>query len=235
MNIALLGYGKMGKAIEQIAIERGHTVVAKLEESISESFDFAQADVAIDFSIPEAAFNNIKSAFKNNIPVVSGTTGWLEKYDEALVLCKAFNGGFIYASNFSLGVNLFFELNTQLAKMMRKFDTYKVSIEETHHTQKKDAPSGTAISLAEQIIDNSTQKKWQLDSISDKESINIKANRLPNVPGTHWVNYTSQVDEITIKHKAFNRKGFALGAVLAAEWLQDKQGVFTMKDVLNIG
>jgi len=235
MKIALLGYGKMGKAIEQIAKERRHTIVAKLEEPIAESFDFGQADVAIDFSIPKAAFNNIKGAFKKNIPVVSGTTGWLDKYDEAVALCKAHNSGFIYASNFSLGVNLFFELNTQLAKMMQKFNTYKVSLEETHHTQKKDAPSGTAISLANQIIDNTTYKKWQLSTISDKESIAIKANRLHDVPGTHWVNYTSTVDEITIKHKAFNRKGFALGAVIAAEWLQGKRGVFTMKDVLNIG
>lgn len=235
MKIALLGYGKMGKAIEQIAKDRRHTIVAKLEGPISESFDFGQADVAIDFSIPKAAFNNIKGALQKDIPVVSGTTGWLNKYDEAVTLCKEQSGGFIYASNFSLGVNLFFELNTQLAKLMQKFDNYKVAIEETHHTHKKDAPSGTAISLANQIINNSAKKKWQLNSVSDKENINIKANRLPDVPGTHWVNYTSAVDEITIKHKAFNRKGFALGAVVAAEWLQGKQGIFTMKDVLNIG
>jgi 4-hydroxy-tetrahydrodipicolinate reductase len=235
MKIALLGYGKMGKAIEQIAIEHGHIIVAKLEGPISESFNFGQADVAIDFSIPEAAFNNIKSALEHNIPVVSGTTGWLKQYDEAVALCHKMEGAFIYASNFSLGVNLFFELNTQLAKMMQKFENYKVAIEETHHTQKKDAPSGTAISLAEQIIENSAYKKWQLNISSDKESIAIKAHREPNVPGTHWVNYTSTVDEITIKHKALNRKGFALGAVMAAEWLVGKQGVFTMKDVLNIG
>ena len=235
MKIALLGYGKMGKAIEKIAIERGHAIVAKLEADITDTFNFGQADVAIDFSVPQAAFNNINTAFKSNIPVVSGTTGWLDKYDDAVALCHKRKGAFIYASNFSLGVNLFFELNTQLAKMMQKFDTYKVRIEETHHTQKKDAPSGTAISLANQIIDNSAYKKWQLRNTSDKDSIVIKAHREPDVPGTHWVNYTSAVDQITIKHKAFNRKGFALGAVIAAEWLVGKQGVFTMKDVLNIG
>lgn len=235
MNIALLGYGKMGKAIAQIAAERGHTIVAKLEGPITKSFDFGQADVAIDFSIPEAAFNNIKTALNQNIAVVSGTTGWLDKYKQIVTHCNARKGGFIYASNFSLGVNLFFELNTQLAKLMQKFESYKVSLEETHHTEKKDAPSGTAISLAEQIIDNSAYDKWQLNDTSKKDIIKIKSNRLPDIPGTHWVNYTSDIDEITIKHKALNRKGFALGAVMAAEWLQGKQGVFTMKDVLNIG
>ncbi len=235
MKIALLGYGKMGKTIEKIAIVRGHKIVAKLENDISEDFDFAQADVAIDFSIPSAAFNNITTALKQGIPVVSGTTGWLDKYNDAVALCKTYKSGFIYASNFSLGVNLFFELNVKLAKLMQKFDDYKVNIEETHHTQKKDAPSGTAISLAEQIIKNSNYTDWQCGDTSDKDIIKIKAKRLPDVPGTHWVNYTSAVDEITIKHKAFNREGFALGAVMAAEWLKGKQGIFTMKDVLNIG
>jgi len=234
MKIALLGYGKMGKEIEKMALQRGHQIVAKLDIDIA-GFQFNNAQVAIDFSAPIAAFRNISFALKNNIPVVSGTTGWLDKYQEAVTLCKKNEGALLYASNFSLGVNLFFELNTKLAKMMRQFEAYKVDIEETHHTQKKDAPSGTAISLAEQIINNSNKSSWKLDSISDKENINIKANRLPDVPGTHWVNYRSEVDEISIKHKAFNRKGFALGALLAAEWINNKQGIFTMKDVLNIG
>ena len=235
MKIALLGYGKMGKAIEQIALERGHTVVAKLETNITDNFNFGQADIAIDFSVPQAAFKNITTAFKKGIPVVSGTTGWLDKYNKAIAVCKKNKGAFIYASNFSLGVNLFFELNIKLARLMQKFDAYQVAIEETHHTQKKDSPSGTAISLAKQIINNSAKEKWSLEKPSDNKNINIRANRLPDVPGTHWVNYTSAVDQISIKHEAFSRKGFALGAVIAAEWLVGKKGVYTMKDVLNIG
>jgi len=234
MKIALLGYGKMGKEIEQIALQRGHSIVSILDID-TKNFNFKAANVAIDFSVPTAAFNNISLALNNHIPVISGTTGWLKHYQEAVDLCKATKGAMIYASNFSLGVNLFFELNVKLAQIMAKFDNYQVAIDETHHTEKKDAPSGTAISLAEQIINNSTKKCWALNANSDKEIINIKANRLPDVPGTHWVNYTSAIDEISIKHEAFNRKGFALGAVLAAEWIIGKQGVFGMKDVLNIG
>lgn len=234
MKIALLGYGKMGKEIEQIALQRGHSIVSILDID-TKNFNFNAANVAIDFSVPTAAFNNISLALKNQIPVISGTTGWLEHYQQAVDLCKATKGAMIYASNFSLGVNLFFELNVRLAQIMAKFDNYQVAIEETHHTEKKDAPSGTAITLAEQIINNSTKTGWVLNANSDKEIINIKANRLPDVPGTHWVNYTSAIDEISIKHEAFSRKGFALGAVLAAEWIIGKQGVFGMKDVLNIG
>lgn len=234
MKIALLGYGKMGKEIEQIALQRGHIIVSKLDID-TQNFSFNQADVAIDFSIPTVAFNNISSAIKNHIPVISGTTGWLNQYQEAIDLCKFEKGAMIYASNFSLGVNLFFDFNTKLAQIMAKFNNYQVAIEETHHTQKKDAPSGTAISLAEQIIANSSKINWKLDTTSDKETIGIKSNRIDEAPGTHWVTYKSDVDEIQIKHEAFNRKGFALGAVLAAEWIVGKQGVFTMKDVLNIG
>ena len=234
MNIALLGYGKMGKEIAQIALDRGHIIVSKLDFD-TEDFQFNNADVAIDFSAPNVAFNNVSLALQNNVPVVSGTTGWLDKYDAAVAICNKNKGAMLYASNFSLGVNLFFELNTKLAKLMKHYDNYQVTLEETHHTEKKDAPSGTDISLAEQIIDNSTKEKWSLEKPSDKENINIKSNRLPDVPGTHWVNYISDVDEISIKHKAFSRKGFALGAVLAAEWIAGKQGVFSMKDVLNIG
>ena len=235
MKIALLGYGKMGKAIEKMAQERGHSIVAKLETDITDDFNFGQADIAIDFSIPLAAFKNITTAFKKGIPVVSGTTGWLDKYDEVVEVCKKYDEAFIYASNFSLGVNLFFDLNKKLARLMQNFEAYQVSIEETHHTQKKDAPSGTAISLVEQIMNNSSKEKWSLENPSDTKNINIKANRLPEVPGTHWVNYTSAVDQISIKHEAYNRQGFALGAVIAAEWLVGKKGVFTMNDVLNIG
>ncbi|WP_299625093.1 4-hydroxy-tetrahydrodipicolinate reductase [uncultured Tenacibaculum sp.] len=233
MKIALLGYGRMGKEIEKIAQERGHEIV--IRDNGEETYDIKSADVAIDFSIPNAAFNNITNCFKNNVPVVSGTTGWLDKYDDALEICKANNGGFIYASNFSLGVNIFFELNNQLAKMMSALDQYKVDIEEIHHTKKLDAPSGTAITLAEGIIDNSERKSWELDGEATQENIPITAIRTPDVPGTHTINYNSVVDAIEIKHTAHNRKGFALGAVIAAEWLQNKQGVFSMRDVLNIG
>jgi len=234
MKIALLGYGKMGKEIEKIALKKGHKIVAKLDIK-ADDFKFNNAQVAIDFSAPKAAFRNISLALTNKIPVISGTTGWLDNYQDAVNLCNSNNAAFLYASNFSLGVNLFFELNKKLAQLMNQFDDYKVNIEETHHTQKKDAPSGTAISLAEQIINNSDKISWHLNSKSDKENISIKANRLPDVPGIHCVNYHSEVDEITIKHKAFNRKGFALGAVLAAEWILGKHVIFTMKDVLNIG
>ncbi len=234
MKIALLGYGKMGKEIEKIALQRGHQIVAKLDIN-TEGFQFNDAQVAIDFSVPAAAFRNISLALQHKVSVVSGTTGWLDKYQGAVNLCKKNRGAFLYASNFSLGVNIFFELNIKLAQIMQHFNDYQVDIEETHHIQKKDAPSGTAISLAKQIISNSDKINWKLNSVSDDKNINIKANRLPDVPGTHWVNYKSDVDEITIKHKAFNRKGFALGAVIAAEWILGKQGVFSMKDVLNIG
>ncbi|SNR15219.1 4-hydroxy-tetrahydrodipicolinate reductase [Tenacibaculum jejuense] len=233
MKIALLGYGRMGKEIEKIAQQRGHEIV--IRDNGEKSYDITTADVAIDFSIPNAAYNNITNCFKNNIPVVSGTTGWLDKYEDALEICKANNGGFIYASNFSLGVNIFFELNNQLAKMMSALDQYKVDIEEIHHTKKLDAPSGTAITLAEGIIENSERKSWELNGEASEEVIPITAVRTPDVPGTHTINYNSVVDAIEIKHTAHNRQGFALGAVIAAEWLKDKQGVFTMKDVLNIG
>ena len=232
MKIALLGYGRMGKTIEQIALKRGHTIVLKIEGE--EDYDITTADVAIDFSIPTAAFKNISTCLNNKVAVVSGTTGWLEDYDKATALCKAQNGAFIYGSNFSLGVNIFFELNKQLAKMMKSLDQYNISMEEIHHLQKLDEPSGTAITLAEGIIENSTQSNWVLGASDSKQEIGIKALREPNVPGTHSVFYDSEVDNITIKHTAHSRQGFALGAVIAAEWLHNKKGVFTMKDVLGI-
>lgn len=232
MNIGLFGYGKMGKMIEQIAQDRGHTIVAKIDAA-APHIDHTAMDVAIDFSMPDAAFDNISGCFKNGVPVISGTTGWLDRYTEAVAICEKHQGAFIYASNFSLGVNLFFELNAQLAKMMAGMKEYKVSMEEIHHTQKLDAPSGTAITLAEGIIQNSDYEKWELDK-ADEQTIPITSVREGSVPGTHSIAYESAVDKIEIKHEAFNREGFALGAVIAAEWLQGKTGVFTMKDVLNL-
>ena len=233
MKIALLGYGRMGKEIEKIALQRGHEIVIK--STGENSYDITKADVAIDFSIPSSAYDNISNCINNNVPVISGTTGWLDKYNDIVDLCNEKNGAFIYASNFSLGVNVFFELNKQLAKMMSTLEQYNVSIEEIHHTKKLDAPSGTAITLAEGVIENTNKKAWELDKKTSDENIPIKAIRTPDVPGTHTVTYNSEVDTIDIKHTAHNRQGFALGAVIAAEWLNGKTGVFTMRDVLNLG
>ena len=241
MKIALLGYGKMGQVIERIALERGHEIVLKKDEN--NTFDgLSNADVAIDFSVPTAAVSNISNCFQANVPVISGTTGWLENYDEVAALCHEKKGAFISSSNFSLGVNIFFEVNEYLAKIMSKFDSYNVSMEEIHHTQKLDAPSGTAISLAKGIIENSSYNNWTLekhetDHTSDsklEKQIHIEAKRIGTVPGTHTVTYNSSVDAIEIKHTAHNREGFALGAVIAAEWIVGKQGIFTMKDVLEL-
>ncbi len=234
MKIALLGYGRMGREIERIAKERGHDIVLKVDKG-AVSYDITEADVAIDFSIPSAAVNNIANCLNNHIPVVSGTTGWLEDYDQMVALCESRKGAFIYASNFSLGVNVFFKLNEQLAQMMANLDDYKISLEEIHHTKKLDAPSGTAISLAEGVMKHSNHREWQLNEAKDEQRLPITAKREADVPGTHTVTYTSEIDTIEIKHTAHNRHGFALGAVVAAEWLVGKTGVFTMKDVLNLG
>lgn len=233
MKIALFGYGKMGRMIEQLAVERGHQIVAKIDIDTTE-VDFSTMDVAIDFSMPSAAYGNIRQCIQNKVPIISGTTGWLDHYDEAVELCNNHKGAFIYASNYSLGVNVFFELNAYLAKMMKNLEQYKVSMEEIHHTQKLDAPSGTAITLADGIIENSSYKDWKLNEANEKE-IPIVSKRIGDVPGTHSVDYESIVDSIEIKHTAHNRKGFALGAVIAAEWIIGKTGVFSMKDVLNLG
>ena len=233
MKIALLGYGKMGKTIEAIALSRGHEIVIKTSETVTS--EITKADIAIDFSIPDAAFGNISNCINNSIPVISGTTGWLDHYENIIALCKQKNGAFIYASNFSLGVNIFFELNKTLAKMMSAVEDYTVDLEEIHHIQKLDAPSGTAISLAEDIINNNNKyQSWQLESNKDN-ILPITAKRIENVPGTHNITYKSEIDTIKIEHIAHSRQGFALGAVVAAEWLVGKTGVFTMKDVLNIG
>ena len=232
MKIALLGYGKMGQVIERIALERGHEIV--LRKNISDTFEgLENADVAIDFSAPDAAVSNISTCFNNGIPIVSGTTGWLAEYENMVALCNEKKGAFLYGSNFSLGVNIFFELNDYLAKIMSKFNQYEVELEEIHHLQKLDAPSGTAISLAKGIIQNSSYKNWSLEKGNANE-IFIDAKRIDNVPGTHTVSYNSEVDLIEIKHVAHNREGFALGAVLAAEFLKEKEGIFTMKDVLEL-
>jgi 4-hydroxy-tetrahydrodipicolinate reductase len=232
MKIALLGYGRMGKEIEKIAISRGHEIV--IRKDVDDEIEITLADVAIDFSVPNSAFNNISNCLNNNVPVISGTTGWLENYKDAVALCTEKKGAFIYASNYSLGVNIFFELNKQLAKMMNTVEGYNISMEEIHHTLKLDAPSGTAITLAEGIIENSSKNNWELGEKTSEENIAIVAKRIPDVPGTHTVWYESEVDTIEIKHTAHSRKGFALGAVIAAEWIADKTGVFSMKDVLNI-
>lgn len=232
MKIALLGYGKMGKVIEKIALERGHIIVLKKDQDAS--FEgLKNADIAIDFSIPESAVVNISECLNTNIPVISGTTGWLADYNKMVDLCVAKNGSFIYGSNFSLGVNIFFELNEYLAKMMANLNQYKVSMEEIHHTQKLDAPSGTAITLAEGVVKHTQYSNWTLETPIGNE-IHIEAKRIENIPGTHSVFYDSTVDQIEIKHTAHNRDGFALGAVIAAEWLVGKKGVFTMKDVLGL-
>jgi 4-hydroxy-tetrahydrodipicolinate reductase len=233
MKIALLGYGKMGKVIERIALERGHEIVLKKDQDTS--FDgLKNADVAIDFSVPNSAVANISECLNNGIPVISGTTGWLTNYPKMVQLCEEKNGSFIYGSNFSLGVNVFFELNEYLAKMMANLKQYNVSMEEIHHTQKLDAPSGTAITLADGIIKNTNYANWTLETPISNE-IHIDAKRIENVPGTHSIFYDSEVDQIEIKHTAHSREGFALGAVVAAEWLVGKKGVFTMKDVLFNG
>jgi 4-hydroxy-tetrahydrodipicolinate reductase len=235
MKIVLFGYGKMGKEVEKIALERGHELILRIEKN--EEYDISEADVAIDFSVPSAAFNNITSCFKKNIPVISGTTGWLEDYEKAVTICKKNNGSFIYASNFSIGVNLFFELNDKLSRIMNSNNNYTPSIEEIHHTKKLDAPSGTAITIAEQTIKNSSIKEWCLHTNKakvDNEIIPISSKRIKDVPGTHIVAYESEIDSIEIKHTAHNRKGFAHGAIIAAEWLINKNGVYRMKDVLNL-
>jgi 4-hydroxy-tetrahydrodipicolinate reductase len=232
MKIALLGYGKMGRVIEKIALERGHSIV--LKKTSTDSFEgLKKADVAIDFSVPNSAVTHISECLNNNIPVISGTTGWLDNYDKMVELCEINKGSFIYSSNFSLGVNVFFELNDYLAKMMHNLKQYNVSMEEIHHTQKLDAPSGTAISLVKGVIDNSDYTNWTLENPKNNE-IHIEAKRIEKVPGTHSVFYDSEVDQIEIKHTAHSRDGFALGAVIAAEWLIEKRGVFRMKDVLGI-
>lgn len=233
MKIALVGYGRMGKIIDEIALKRGHEVVARLKETPTAE-NLNNPDVVIEFSLPEVAFDNIKACLENKIPVICGTTGWLERKSEVEQLAVENETAFLYGSNFSLGVNLFFALNEKLADLMKNVDEYSCQLEEIHHIHKLDAPSGTAISLAEGIIKNNNKfDAWKLEETQDK-NLGIFAMRENEVPGTHSVYYRSEVDEIEIKHTAYNRNGFALGAVVAAEWIKDKKGNFTMKDVLGL-
>ena len=232
MKIALLGYGKMGKTIETLALQKGHSVVFKSTIENSEG-NIEDADIAIEFSSPEAAVSNISKALVAGIPIVCGTTGWLANYNEMVKLCENSNGSFIYASNFSVGVNLFFNINEYAARLMAQWKEYDVSIEEIHHLEKKDAPSGTAITIAEGILKYNDKNNWKLNS-REQDSLNITAKREEDVKGTHKVSYNSSIDTISFIHEAHNREGFAKGAILAAEWLKDKKGVFSMKDVLGL-
>lgn len=241
MKIALIGYGKMGREIEKIALQRGHEIVCTIDINEEDKFQtdsFRSADVAIEFTSPKSALSNYRNAFAADVPVVSGTTGWLEHLDEIIKECEVNGKTFFYASNFSLGVNLFFALNNYLAKLMNRFTDYDVSMEETHHIHKLDAPSGTAITLAEDIISNIDRKSgWILDDNNTTDStghdLKIKSFREGEVPGIHIVIYESEADIIKITHDAKSRKGFALGAVLAAEFTKGKKGFLGMKDMLG--
>jgi 4-hydroxy-tetrahydrodipicolinate reductase len=234
MKIVLVGYGKMGKTIERIAMERGHEIVGRIDVHNHDELSTVTADAAIEFSHPDAAFNNVKQCIEQHIPVVCGTTGWLSRKNEIEKLVKETNGSFFYASNYSLGVNIFFKLNEFLASIIKNFDTYKVSIDEVHHTEKKDAPSGTAITLAEGIMKHlSNKQKWVNEDSDKKEELPIRSFRIAQVPGTHTAKYTSPVDDIEIVHTAHTREGFALGAVMVAEWIQGKKGVLNMDDFLK--
>lgn len=233
MKLALIGYGKMGKAIEKIALERGHEVTAKIASGNIDNLSKIKCDVAIEFTSPEAAYNNVQYCVENNIPVISGTTGWSNKKEEIEKLTKSCNGTFFYASNFSIGVNIMFRLNQYLAQMMRNENDYGVSIEEIHHTAKKDAPSGTAITLADDLIaQNQRLIKWVDHPTESKSELTIKSLRIDQIPGTHTVKYSSAIDDIEIKHTAHSREGFARGVVLVAEWLPGKTGVLSMNDFM---
>lgn len=236
MKVAILGYGKMGQIIEKIAQERGHNILLKINQHNIDELNIEnlkKADVVIDFSTPESAKTNIILSIDANKPIISGTTGWLNDYKEVKDYCIKNDGAFLYASNFSLGVNLFFELNKNLAKLMKKNQQYQINLTEIHHSEKLDAPSGTAISLAEQIISESDIKnKWTINSENSDEELKIDAQRKGNITGTHSVNYKSETDSISIIHEAHSRNGFALGAIISAEWIMSKKGVFSMHDVL---
>ena len=238
MKIALLGYGKMGKAIETIALERGHEIVLKVSiENVEDNTieNIRHADVAIEFTGPDSACDNLLKCLKAGVPVVCGSTGWLSKYDEVCELFKKKKGSLLYASNFSVGVNLFFELNRKLIKLMQHHPEYEVSVHEIHHTEKKDAPSGTAITIAEQILKKHPVKRsWVNHPSVQPHELSVTSERTDPAPGTHIVTYGSPVDDIQIKHTAHNRTGFATGAVLAAEFLKGKKGIYNMTDVLDL-
>jgi len=238
MRIALIGYGKMGQAIESIAVEKGHEIVLKIDINNADEFtkeNLLKADVAIEFTGPHSAFNNVMKCLEFGTPIVCGSTGWLDKWPEVKKYCELQNGTLVYASNYSIGVNLFFELNTRLAKLMSSYPSYNVSLEEIHHTQKKDAPSGTAITLAEQVLQNiSSKKEWVNHITGNPAELQIISERIDPAPGTHKIRYASSVDDIEIIHTAHNRIGFAGGAVLAAEFAVGKKGIFGMKEVLGL-
>lgn len=238
MKIALIGYGKMGKAIETIAVEKGHEIVLKIDMDNVEDLNqknIARADVAIEFTGPHSAFANVMKCLELGVPLVCGSTGWLDKWAEAKDYCMQQDGTLVYASNYSIGVNLFFELNMRLAKLMSRYPQYDVMMEEIHHTQKKDAPSGTAITLAEQVLTHIPGKKHWVNHLSDNpEELEIISERIDPAPGTHKIKYHSTVDDIEIIHTAHNRVGFAGGAVLAAEFAINKKGIFGMKEVLGL-
>lgn len=237
MNIALIGYGKMGKEIEQIALSRGHKIVLKVDITNASTYtidELKQADVAIEFSTPESAITNIYKCFDAGIPIVVGTTGWMNRLEEVKQKCAEKKQTLFYASNYSIGVNLFFKLNQYLAKLMNSYPDYTISMEEIHHVHKLDAPSGTAISLANQVIElNDTKNKWVNNATDNKSEVSIISKRIDEVPGTHTVTYSSPVDEINITHIAHSRKGFALGALLAAEFTIGKKGIFGMNDLMG--
>ena len=238
MKIALIGYGKMGHAIEEIALQRGHEIVLKIGiENVQDNTidNIKKADVAIEFTGPEIAFDNVIRCIEAGVPVVSGSTGWLQRFEEATAFCSKKNGALLYASNFSVGVNIFFAINKKLAELMAPHKEYDVSLTEIHHTQKKDAPSGTAITLAESILQSIDQKKkWVNEASNKREELQIISERIDPAPGTHTITYKSDIDDIEIKHTAHNRKGFATGAVLAAEFLHNKKGIYNMSDVLGL-
>jgi 4-hydroxy-tetrahydrodipicolinate reductase len=237
MKIVIIGYGKMGQAVEKIALAKNHEIVARIGRDNANELEIAlnkKPDMAIEFTQPESALNNILACMKVGVPCVSGSTGWLYDFKKVKQACAINSTAFFYASNFSLGVNLFFHFNKQLAKMMQTYENYDVVVEETHHIHKKDAPSGTAITTAEGILESYTQKSgWQLEGI-DNNKINIIAHREKEVPGTHIVKYQSKIDSISLKHEAYSREGFANGAMMAAEWLVGKKGVYGMHDMLNL-
>ncbi|WP_297451833.1 4-hydroxy-tetrahydrodipicolinate reductase [uncultured Alistipes sp.] len=239
MDIALIGYGKMGREIEKILLDRGHGVPLIVDQNNASELNAENLrgiDAAIEFSTPETAFGNLSVCLEAGVPVVCGTTGWLERFDEAKALCREKGGAFFYASNYSVGVNVFFEVNRRLAELMGRLDEYDVTVEETHHTQKKDAPSGTAITLAEDIVRNVERKRrWTCGTTTVPDELEITAVRRGTVPGIHTVTYESEADTITVSHNAKSRRGFALGAVLAAEFIAGKRGVFSMKDLLGLG
>ena len=238
MKILLIGYGKMGKTIEQMALAKGHTIVGKIDHNNTEelqNYNGSNTDAAIEFTHPEAAFGNVSYCLTNGIPVVSGSTGWLDRFDEAKQLCEQNKGAFFYASNYSVGVNLFFHFNEYIASKMQEYKEYSVAIREIHHLQKVDKPSGTGITAAEGILASyKNLEGWVADNPEEKGKLNITSEREPDVVGTHIVTYSSEVDQIELGHIAHSRAGFAEGAVMAAEWLAGRQGVYGMKDMLNL-